>query len=49
MLRLLTAIGALLSLFTVTTGSEARSSTDHTKPARWASVVKTHNPFGNWT
>jgi hypothetical protein len=50
MLRLLTAIATLLSLFTfITTRSEIIPSINHTESARWPIVVKTHNQFDNWT
>ncbi|MGH9546546.1 MAG: hypothetical protein ACRD23_15165 [Terriglobales bacterium] len=50
MLRLLTAIGSLISAFTIiTTGSEARSLTGKGSAVRWSVAVKAHNPFDNWT
>jgi hypothetical protein len=50
MLRLLTAIGTFLSLFTfLAIGSETRSSTNDTESARWSVAVKMHNQFDNWT
>ena len=50
MLRLLTAIGTFLSLFTfITTGAETRPSINDTESARWSAFVKTHNQFDDWT
>jgi hypothetical protein len=50
MLRLLTAIGAFLSVFTfVKTGSETRTSVRNAESARWSVSVKTHSRFDNWT
>jgi hypothetical protein len=50
MLRLLTALGTLLSLLAfVKTGSETRPPIDGTESDRWSVAVKTHNQFDNWT
>jgi hypothetical protein len=50
MLRLLTAIGSLISAFAIiTTGPETTSSTRKCRSVRWSAAVKAHHQFDNWT
>lgn len=50
MLRLLAAIGTLLSVFSfITSGSKTRPSTNHAETSQWSLAVKANNQFDNWT
>ena len=50
MLRLLTAIGTLFSLFSsITAGPKTRPLRDYAATSRWSLAVKANNQFDNWT
>ncbi len=50
MLRLLTAIGTLVSLLSsITAGSKTRGATNHAETSQWSLAVKANDQFDNWT